>query len=151
MRVGRLADSFRPDESWQREVARLAGVGYERVPMDGRTSDMILGESARTFARRVGTLTLDRDTLLQPHVLQLFRGDNPELRPAVRLGLRSIEGDSVPALLAGQAAELLSVVPSDLDPARMPRAGDPEAGRRLQSLIELSVQEERGSGQPGRS
>ncbi|BBH69921.1 hypothetical protein ACTI_66060 [Actinoplanes sp. OR16] len=137
MRVSRLADVFRPDEAWQREICRLARVDYVRPPMEGMTAGEILDEAARSFARRAGTLTLDRSTLLQPHVLPLFRGDNPELRPAVRLGLRSIPGDAALTDLAGIAASLLTVVPIDLDPARIPSSAMPGAESRLRLLVEF--------------
>ena len=137
MRVSRLADVFRPDEEWQREMCRLARVDYAPPAMAGEPAGVILDDVARTFARRVGTITLDRETLVQPHVLRLFRGDNPELRPAVQLGLRSIEGDLVLADLAAIACELLPVVPADLDPAGMPRLRAPEAAARLRLLVEF--------------
>jgi hypothetical protein len=138
MRVSRLADVYRPDETWQREICRLAGVDQPAPPMAGRPAAVILDEVARAFARRIGTLTLDREVLLQPHVLPLFRGDNPELRPAVRLALRSIPGEHGLRELARIAAGLLPVVPTDLDPAGMPAAGQSEAEQRLRLLVEFT-------------
>ncbi|MFE9690582.1 hypothetical protein [Micromonospora sp. NPDC005806] len=137
--LGHLAGLYRPDPSWERDFARLTGrpAPVPRSIGDLRT-DEILGDLALRFGREFDGARLATDRLREyPRVVGVLRGDNPELRPAIRLALAELLGeDQALVRLARIAEQLLPVPTADLTPAAMPADEAPEARAVLTRLVE---------------
>jgi hypothetical protein len=149
MTLREVAGLYCPDPQWRDDVYGLTGACRPVsgvVPAPLRT-DEILGDQAGRFAAELGdSIPLSTATVFRPHVLKLLRGDNPELRPAVRLALSSLSGGPDLAALAALARPLLPSIPADLEPGRMPGAGAPETPVVLATLVDYVDR----SGQLGR-
>lgn len=127
--VGQLAGLYRPDPAWAARIGELAGGRPVTMPV-GLRSDQILSDWAAAFARSVEPLTVDGGSV--PAWLEALRGDNPELRPAVR---RALAGRSLRSL-ASIAWDLLPVRPTDLAPDAVPPDDAFEARAGLGRLVE---------------
>lgn len=113
--------------------ARRARPGNARGP---RTHD-VLGERATDVTTRLrGELRLT-DGPLSPAALLALRGDNPELRPAVRHELVAAAPDDTWLKHLGElATSLLPVPPLDLRPDAMPLMSEPTARTAVVTLVE---------------
>jgi hypothetical protein len=113
--------------------ARLARGGSTRGP---RTHD-VLGERATEVSKRLrGKLRLT-DGPLGPAAQLALRGDNPELRPAVRHELVAAAPDDTWLKHLGELATSLLPVPAlDLRPDAMPLLSEPTARTAVVTLVE---------------
>jgi hypothetical protein len=135
--LSQLAGLYRPDPRWADDLAVLTGSPAPAMP-EGLRTDQILGDWAASFARLYEPLLLQRLALRSnPGVARLLRGDNPELRPAIRGALEGLPLRD----LAAVAWDLLPIRPVDLDPAVVPAddASDAPAVRgRLAEYVDRS-------------
>jgi hypothetical protein len=158
--VQHLTGMFRPDPEWLADFAALAGErprAFERYL--GRLRDMVgatrraiagtaagsgvpsahdvLGKWASEFARVWrNRLELRRDEI-RPDTIRVLRGDNPELRPAIRLALTSVltSDDRLPQL-AAIARDVLPIPVGDLQPHTVPAGSAPEARSTVIQMVE---------------
>jgi hypothetical protein len=135
--LSQLTGLYRPDPRWVDDLAALAGSPAPTMPEKLRT-DQILGDWAASFARMYEPLLLQPLALRSsPGLVRLLRGDNPELRPAIRAALEGLPLRD----LAAVAWDLLPIRPVDLDPGVMPAddASDAPAVRgRLAEYVDRS-------------
>jgi hypothetical protein len=99
----------------------------------------VLGEWAARFARLwKDQIRLRRDRLRDlPELISVFRGDNPEMRPAIRLALaEAASGPGGLRRLAGIAHQILPIPVADLDPDAVPSVTSSEARKVLVQLVE---------------
>jgi hypothetical protein len=99
----------------------------------------VLGEWAARFARVwKDRVQLQRDRLRDhPELIYVLRGDNPEMRPAIRLALaEAVPEDNGLAVLARIAQQILPIPTTDLYPDAVPRRNSPDARRTLVQLVE---------------
>ncbi|WP_309116982.1 ATP-binding protein [Saccharothrix sp.] len=114
-----LSGLFRPDPAWLRDWTRLVGgpdlaAELPSVPWSVR-SDELLGEWSARFARTwpKPVITPSR---LTPDLVHVLRGDNPELRPAVRLAAGVVADRLGVRAVAEAAGEVLPIPTADFDP-----------------------------------
>ncbi len=135
-RLDGLAGVFRPDPAWVRDWGRLLGRSdpdfveqLERLAKrPSLRSDELLGEWSARFVRswaKHATLRVDR-LAESPELLHVLRGDNPELRPAVRLAVTAVADRHGVRAVAEPAAGLLPVPARDLRPDALPKRGTAE-------------------------
>lgn len=138
--LDRPAELFRPDPAWVRAFAALTGADNPRIQdlcdeletlrdeaRAGRADvrvDQLLGEWATRFGRIVGSTRVGLngpDLAYRGEHLWVLRGDNPELRPVVRLALGLAIGSRPDELVAvvDAAADILPLTPADLLPRRL--------------------------------
>jgi AAA ATPase-like protein len=109
---------FRPDPRWVSDCGELFGfrpdldLGTRSLPR----SDVVLGDWARKFD---GTWQdrpeLSIDVLVRrPELIRVLRGDNPELRPAIRLAVAAVAAQHVLRSIADIAMELVPIPVRDL-------------------------------------
>ncbi|MEV4131720.1 ATP-binding protein [Dactylosporangium sp. NPDC049742] len=133
---------FRPDFRWLEAITRLARSPRDlwptQIEVDGTPrSDDVLETWASRFSRAAGrAITLDRDALRsEPALVEVLRGDNPELRPAVCNALGIVVEQTGMAVLGRVAEWVLPVPVADLHPDAL-AAADPSAVRRtIKSLV----------------
>jgi hypothetical protein len=146
-RLRRLAGLFRPNPAWITAFSQLIGDDsspiehYVRTLVDARgtASHDVLGEWAARFARPWGDQVLVRRDRLRDHpeLISVFRGDNPEMRPAIRLALaEACSGRGGLRRLAGIAQQMLPIPVVDLNPGQVPLVGSSEARKTLVQLVE---------------
>lgn len=138
------AGVFCPDPGWVRRWARLVQDGpHETFAAqleelgDRARSDEVLGDWSARFARiwPVRTL-LSREALRrQPELVRVLRGDNPELRPAIRLAVGAVADRYGVRSVGRIAADLLPVPVRDLRPEALPRRGSAER-KAVYQLVE---------------
>lgn len=104
---------------------------------DGPRTHDVLGARATDLAQRLrGRLRLT-DGPLAPAAWLALRGDNPELRPAVRHELVAAATDDAWLKHLGElATSLLPVPPLDLRPDAMPLMSEPTARTAVVTLVE---------------
>ena len=121
--LSQLAGLYRPDPRWVDDLGALTGSPAPAMP-EGLRTDQILGDWATSFARLYEPLLLQPLALRSsPGVVRLLRGDNPELRPAIRAALESLPLRA----LAAVAWDLLPIRPVDLVPDVVPADDAPDA------------------------
>jgi hypothetical protein len=158
-----LAGLFRPNPQWmaafsqlidddpsrlQDYLASLASAARRQPGPSGnlppkmagglQTHD-VLGEWAARFARMWGDqMLLRRDSVRDhPESIYALRGDNPEMRPAIRMALAEAasEHDGL-RVLANVAQQILPIPAIDLNPDAIPPLISPEARKVLVQLVE---------------
>jgi AAA ATPase domain len=137
------AGLFRPDPDWVAAWERIDTIdGYHRsafpLPAPGRLrSDETLGEVSSSFARVWPRLELRRDRLAGSEELrQVLRGDNPELRPAIRLAVDAVADQHGLSTLGEIATDLLPIPASDLQPDVLRREGLMKGRNLIVQLVE---------------
>jgi hypothetical protein len=99
----------------------------------------VLGEWAARFARPwKDQIQLRRDRLRDhPELISVLRGDNPEMRPAIRLALAEAASEHGGLRrLAGIAHQTLPIPVVDLEPDAVPPVTSSEARKVLVQLVE---------------
>ncbi|NUT95961.1 MAG: ATP-binding protein, partial [Saccharothrix sp.] len=117
-----LSGLFRPDPEWLRDWARLAGgpdlaAEVAAVPPWSVRSDELLGEWSARFARTWPRVVVSPEGL--GDLAHVLRGDNPELRPAVRLAAGAVADRLGVRVVAEVAGEVLPVPPRDFHPSAL--------------------------------
>src|SRR6202000_2511634 len=102
-------------------------------------TDEVLGDWAARFARSwKDRVQFQRTRLYEnPKLIYVLRGDNPELRPAIRLALtEAVPEDNGLAVLATIAPRILPIPTADLHPDAVPSRNSPDARQTLVQLVE---------------
>lgn len=144
-----LAGLFRPDPRWATACVRLTGrlesdkgiaetLGEFAASGPAKRSDELLREWARLFAAQASPLRFDVDTLVShpKDVLIVLRGDNPELRPAIRLAVNEVVGRHGLEHLAEIAWTLLPIPTMDLGPSALRGLTGESARRPITKFVE---------------
>jgi hypothetical protein len=163
----RLAGLFRPSPVWLADFFQLMGADSSQhedyldslataagIPLGAlgrlpgnlgrpgtgklRTHE-VLGEWAARFARPwQNRAELRRDRLRdRPELINVLRGDNPELRPAIRRAIAdAVPEDSGLVTLASIAQRVLPIPTADLHPDTVPPRNSPDARGTLVQLVE---------------
>ncbi|XVV07482.1 AAA family ATPase [Actinosynnema sp. CA-248983] len=136
-----LSGLFRPDPAWLRDWRRLVGgpdlaAELPSAPWSVR-SDELLGEWSARFAR-----TWPRPVItpsrLTPGLVHVLRGDNPELRPAVRLAA-GVVADVLGVRVVGEVAgEVLPIPTADFHPDALSDAVEHAAIVQLVEYVDRS-------------
>ena len=147
----KVAGLIRPDPAWadrfalvteQRELTDYSySLVADRSDKNSRAGLTSLdpNELALRFARSSrDSIRLNRARLREnPGDLWVLRGDNPELRPAIRLALSRLAAKPEGLVTIGElAADVLPIVPVDLHPRSLPSGSSPEARPALVRLVE---------------
>lgn len=122
-----------------RELEDLADRANSAQPSGDEVvrSHDVLGTLAAQIAKRRFGLSTPPDTSIVPAALPALRGDNPELRPAIRHMLQTAApSDGWLKTLGGIATSLLPVPVLDLRPDSLPLLSDPTARKALVTLVE---------------
>lgn len=122
-----------------RDLGQLAERARTSTPgaPDGLRSHDVLGEFASMVSKRVGSQTRLSVGPLDEGSLRALRGDNPELRPAVRHALLAAAPDDQWLRTMGEVASALLPVPVlDLRPDALPLITEPTARTALLTLVE---------------
>ncbi len=98
----------------------------------------VLSRYAEQFARLFGDVHVAGAALRRrPELVHVFRGDNPELRPLVRLALAEAFADEGGLALLGELAEDVLPVPVlDLTPGALAAQAGPVAHTAIRGLVE---------------
>jgi hypothetical protein len=103
----------------------------------GVQSHDVLGTLAARIAEHRVSVPASLDGLDVPAAQLALRGDNPELRPAIRHVLQSVSPDDEWLKTLGEvAAALLPVPVLDLRPAALPLLSEPTSRKALVTLVE---------------
>ncbi len=117
------------------ELAERARTARPGSPDDLRSHD-VLGRFAGRIARR----RYEADVLLRPirpDALTALRGDNPELRPAIRKVLHDVAPDDAWLKSLGELATALLPIPvADLRPDALPLLSESGARSAFVTLVE---------------
>jgi hypothetical protein len=127
-------------------AAELTTSGRTRhglLSMARRTAEVdshaLLGETSLTFTRSAGdVIQLEYGELQRrdPGLVWVLRGDNPELRPAIRAALAETRSDDWILRCSRLAWDLLPVPVADLHPLAMPDVGSSEVRSALVRMVE---------------
>jgi hypothetical protein len=130
-RLRGLPGIFRPDPAWVRDWVHLFGAAdtdfatqlARLAKRPAARSDELLGEWSARFARSwADGARLRVDRLAEaPELVRVLRGDNPELRPAVRLAVAAVADRYGVRAVAEPAAGLLPIPVRDLRPDALPK------------------------------
>lgn len=136
----RTAGLFQPDPAWVEAWEHITDLPRDGLKMltSGRLrTDEILGELSSTFARRWPRAELSRDRLIgSEDLIRVLRGDNPELRPAIRLAVTSAADHHGLRGLGEIAYNLLPIPPVDLRPDTLHLAGTAQNRKLIVQLVE---------------
>jgi len=103
----------------------------------GADTYTLLGETSLVLTRGLSDFTLTQSSVRErPDLLWVLRGDNPELRPAVRLALAEHVAADRLGSLGEFAWQVLPVPAADLHPRALPPGSSPEARKTLVRLVE---------------
>ncbi|RKT79431.1 AAA ATPase-like protein [Terracoccus luteus] len=115
------------------ERGRRTSSGDGRAP---RTHDL-LGNYSSDVAERLRGKSRLFDSQLNANALRALRGDNPELRPAIRYELFRVRPNNGWLKTLGELAiEVLPIPPVDLQPDSLPLMTDPTARTWLVTLVD---------------
>ncbi|CAL9454028.1 hypothetical protein SUDANB95_02487 [Actinosynnema sp. ALI-1.44] len=136
-----LSGLFRPDPAWLRDWTRLVGGPHPAAdpptaPWSLR-SDELLGEWSARFARTWPRAQIV-PSRLTPDLVHVLRGDNPELRPAVRLAAGAVADHLGVRAVAEAAAEVLPVPTADFHPDALSDAVEHAAIVQLVEYVDRS-------------
>jgi hypothetical protein len=137
----RTAGLFRPDPEWIDAWTRLTstdqtGFGDELLARR-RRSDEVLGEWSSRFARHwPRTLLPSEGPARTQDLVRVLRGDNPELRPAVRMAVGAIAEQHGLEELAAIAAGLLPVPVTDLRPDAVRHVAFAQSEKMIVQFVE---------------
>jgi hypothetical protein len=162
-----LAGLFRPDPRWVAAFSQLVGDEphqlepyLDRLTTAASTARQASGRPSADLARPDVTALRTHELLgewasrfarawsdrveLQPgklrdrtELIYVLRGDNPEMRPAIRLALaEAVPDDDGLRLLARIAQEILPIPATDLHPDVVPQRTSPDARKILVQLVE---------------
>ncbi len=149
--LSQLGGIFRPDTEWLDSFGDFVGhrsrKPFEqfrsRLAVEASTGKLrsidLLSDWPSQFARVFGDrIELDRRVLRDnAHLAHVLRGDNPELRSAIRLALADVAQDRDGLRLLGSVASNLLPIPvADLQPDALASVNPARARRTLVTLVE---------------